>query len=115
LTEKIFSVLSYFGTTVVLTLVKEFGSVVCVMVTSSRKMVTVVFSFILFPKPFSWMHFVSGTIFFAAIFMSSYLGNPKEFNEQWNQFKALLAVRLRFRQPVPPPPPEDKKTPAEKV
>jgi adenosine 3'-phospho 5'-phosphosulfate transporter B3 len=50
----IYSTVGYFGVNVVLTLVKEFGALVAVTVTTCRKAITIVLSFILFAKPFTF-------------------------------------------------------------
>ncbi|RMZ94283.1 adenosine 3 -phospho 5 -phosphosulfate transporter 2 isoform X2 [Brachionus plicatilis] len=49
----IYSAVGYFGVNVVLTLVKRFGALIAVTVTTCRKAITIVLSFILFAKPFS--------------------------------------------------------------
>jgi solute carrier family 35 (adenosine 3'-phospho 5'-phosphosulfate transporter), member B3 len=50
----IYSTVGYFGVNVVLTLVKSFGALTAVTVTTCRKALTIVLSFILFSKPFSF-------------------------------------------------------------
>jgi len=47
-----FSVLGYLGIDVVLTLIKEYGALICVTVTTCRKAITIILSFVLFSKPF---------------------------------------------------------------
>jgi len=51
----LFSSIGCVGEVFVMTLVKLFGALVTVITTSCRKVVTIVFSFILFPKPVSFL------------------------------------------------------------
>ena len=55
----VFSITGYFGMQAVLSLVRTFGAFVAVTVTSMRKAVSVVISFILFSKPFTIQYLVS--------------------------------------------------------
>ena len=54
----VFSITGYFGMQAVLSLVRTFGAFVAVTVTSMRKAVSVVISFILFSKPFTLQYLV---------------------------------------------------------
>eukprot|EP00744_Colponema_vietnamica_P022222 GILI01031893.1.p1 GENE.GILI01031893.1~~GILI01031893.1.p1 ORF type:complete len:310 (+),score=26.40 GILI01031893.1:83-931(+) len=63
-----FSLCNFFGTHYLLGIVSEFDSNAAVIVTSTRKMCTVLLSFLVYPKPFTLFHFmgllcVSGGIF----------------------------------------------------
>ncbi len=42
----------YLGIDIVLTLIKDYGALICVTVTTCRKAITIVLSFTLFSKPF---------------------------------------------------------------
>ncbi len=48
----IFSIFGYLGIDIVLTLIKEYGALICVTVTTCRKAITIILSFTLFSKPF---------------------------------------------------------------
>ena len=48
----LFSVFGYLGIDIVLTLIKEYGALICVTVTTCRKALTIILSFTLFSKPF---------------------------------------------------------------
>ena len=52
--------LSYVAITFHMTLVKEYGGVNAVIVGNTRKAMTVVVSFLFFPKPFSWLYVCGG-------------------------------------------------------
>eukprot|EP00754_Rhynchopus_humris_P014060 Rhum_TRINITY_DN14364_c9_g1::Rhum_TRINITY_DN14364_c9_g1_i1::g.85501::m.85501/K15277/SLC35B3, PAPST2; solute carrier family 35 (adenosine 3'-phospho 5'-phosphosulfate transporter), member B3 len=58
-------VCSYLGTKSILHLVEAFDGTVAALVTSMRKIATIVFSFILFPKPLS-LHFLFGAVMILA-------------------------------------------------
>lgn len=65
--------LSYFALSFITTIVQEFGTVVCVMTTSCRKVFTVVLSYIFFPKVLVFNHFVGGAIMTLAISVEVYV------------------------------------------
>ena len=53
-------------------LIKTSGSVVAVAVATLRKVATMVLSYVVFPKPLSQMHIVSGLLVLAGIFLSTH-------------------------------------------
>lgn len=65
--------LSYFALSFITTIVQEFGTVVCVMTTSCRKVFTVVLSYIFFPKQLVLNHFIGGFIMTIAISVEAYV------------------------------------------
>ena len=56
------------GTTAILTLVESYGAAAAVLVTLVRKCSSMFFSFMLWPKPLSWLHLLGATLVFAAPF-----------------------------------------------
>lgn len=66
----VFSITGYFGMQAVLSLVRTFGAFVAVTVTSMRKAVSVVISFILFSKPFTIQYLFGGTIVIFGIYLN---------------------------------------------
>ena len=58
-----------------MTLVKEFGALLAVTVTSCRKLVSIMASFMLFPKPFTMIYLVGGIQVFFGIGLEIYLKN----------------------------------------
>lgn len=58
----IFSITGYLGLISVLTLVKSFGALIAVTVTTCRKAITIVLSFMFFTKPFTIHYLWSGLI-----------------------------------------------------
>ena len=68
----IYTVLSYISISCYMTLVKRFGGVTAVVLTTARKAMTLVLSFLLFPKGFSWLYvygslLVLGSVMIAGI------------------------------------------------
>lgn len=59
----LFSIFGYLGIDIVLTLIKEYGALICVTVTTCRKAVTIILSFILFSKPFIFEQDVQHNVF----------------------------------------------------
>ena len=69
----VYTVLSYISISCYMTLVKRFGGVTAVLLTTARKAMTLVLSFLLFPKGFSWLYvhgslLVLGACMIASIF-----------------------------------------------
>ncbi|KAL9187029.1 hypothetical protein ACHAXT_010749 [Thalassiosira profunda] len=52
----VYTVLSYASISCYMTLVKRFGGVTAVVLTTARKAMTILLSFLLFPKGFSWLY-----------------------------------------------------------
>lgn len=53
----LYSLCNFGGTTFLLQIVSDFGSSTAVVVTSTRKMITVLCSYLVYPKPFTLLHF----------------------------------------------------------
>ncbi|XP_048487767.1 adenosine 3'-phospho 5'-phosphosulfate transporter 2 [Plutella xylostella] len=64
------SVSGYMGLQAVLTLVRTGGATVAVTVTTMRKAVSIVISFVLFSKPFVWQYAWSGLLVVLAIYLN---------------------------------------------
>ncbi|XP_078695490.1 adenosine 3'-phospho 5'-phosphosulfate transporter 2-like [Branchiostoma floridae x Branchiostoma belcheri] len=69
------SVTGYVGINFVLTLVKSFGALPAVTVTTCRKAVTIILSFIFFTKPFTMQYVWSALLVTAGILLSTYSKN----------------------------------------
>ena len=65
----LFSIAGYAGVSFVLLLIKHFGATSAEMVKSSRKVLSIVLSFVLFAKPWNYLHVLGGVLFTAAITM----------------------------------------------
>ncbi|KAK4876842.1 hypothetical protein RN001_009348 [Aquatica leii] len=68
----IFSLTGYLGIQIVLTLVRTCGAFVAVTVTTCRKAVTIIISFLLFSKPFTFQYIWSGLLVVIGIYLNLY-------------------------------------------
>ena len=66
----IYSITGYIGVQVVLTMVRQFGAFTAVAVTSMRKALSIVISFILFSKPFTPNYVYGGLIVLLGIYLN---------------------------------------------
>jgi len=93
----IYSFFGYFGLNVVLTLVKQFGALVTVTVTSFRKAITIFLSFILFSKPFTFQYVWSGILVLIGIYLNLYSKNKTSwdifFKTKYIKFRIMLFKR----------------------
>nr|XP_019600954.1 PREDICTED: adenosine 3'-phospho 5'-phosphosulfate transporter 2 [Rhinolophus sinicus] len=71
----LFSLTGYFGISFVLALIKIFGALLAVTVTTGRKAMTIVLSFIFFAKPFTFQYIWSGLLVVLGIFLNVYSKN----------------------------------------
>ncbi|CAF3820765.1 unnamed protein product [Rotaria sordida] len=76
----IFSIFGYLGIDSVLTLIKEYGALICVTVTTCRKAITIILSFTLFSKPFVFDYIWSGLIVIIGIYLNIYSRHQTAFN-----------------------------------
>ncbi|XP_029548620.1 adenosine 3'-phospho 5'-phosphosulfate transporter 2-like isoform X2 [Salmo trutta] len=70
-----FSLTGYFGISFVLALIKLFGALVTVTVTTGRKAMTIILSFMFFSKPFTFQYIWSGLLVLLGIFLNVYSKN----------------------------------------
>ena len=69
----IYTVIAYIAITFHMALVKEYGGITTVLVGNTRKALTIVASFILFPKPGSWLYVAGGVLVFGSLIGNAYL------------------------------------------
>eukprot|EP01006_Ploeotia_vitrea_P045194 TRINITY_DN66919_c5_g1_i3.p1 TRINITY_DN66919_c5_g1~~TRINITY_DN66919_c5_g1_i3.p1 ORF type:complete len:338 (+),score=-13.42 TRINITY_DN66919_c5_g1_i3:74-1087(+) len=74
----IFSVFGYVGVQCFLILMKLFGAVTAIIIGCWRKVMTLLLSFLLFPKPFTTMHFVSIVLVFTGVSIDVWQKNMKK-------------------------------------
>ncbi|CAF1117830.1 unnamed protein product [Adineta ricciae] len=86
----LFSVFGYLGIDIVLTLIKEYGALICVTVTTCRKAITIILSFILFSKPFIFDYVWSGCIVIVGIYLNVYSRNQAAFNAKIASYATSL-------------------------
>lgn len=87
----IFSISGYLGVNVVLTLVKNFGALIAVTVTTCRKAVTIILSFIFFTKPFTFQYVWSALIVVFGIYLNVYSKNK----ESWDTYLLLKLGEIK--------------------
>lgn len=84
----VYTVLSYISISCYMTLVKRFGGVTAVVLTTARKAMTILLSFMLFPKGFSWLYVAGSALVLGAVMVASIckkLGNKKKGSDSGNQ------------------------------
>merc|ERR1712146_584434 len=73
----IYALLAYLAISFHMQMVKSFGSVAAVLVGNSRKTMTIMLSFIVFPKPFSWNYVIGGALVLGSLTYSGILKTRK--------------------------------------
>mmetsp|Transcript_35526 Transcript_35526/g.36195 ORF Transcript_35526/g.36195 Transcript_35526/m.36195 type:complete len:348 (+) Transcript_35526:219-1262(+) len=63
----VYTFLAYLAITLHMTLVKEFGGITAVLVGNTRKAMTILLSFLLFPKPSSMLYVLGGVLVFGSL------------------------------------------------
>ena len=94
----VYVVLSYISISCYMTLVKRFGGVTAVVLTTARKAMTILLSFLLFPKGFSWLYvhgsvLVLGAVMVVGICKKLSANRNKPRSKQQVEFKPLLSNR----------------------
>jgi solute carrier family 35 (adenosine 3'-phospho 5'-phosphosulfate transporter), member B3 len=69
----VYTFLAYIAITFHMALVKEFGGIVTVLVGNTRKAITIVLSFLLFPKPMSWLYVAGGVFVFGSLIGNAFM------------------------------------------
>ena len=77
----IYTFLAYIAITYHMALVQEFGGIVTVLVGNTRKAITIVLSFLLFPKPVSVMYLWGGLLVFGSLVGNAFM---KEYSSGQN-------------------------------
>jgi len=72
----IFTACGFCGVSCVAALTKRFSAVTAVLTTTTRKALTLILSFVFFPKPFSFGHFVGISFFVLGIVLRSGAASP---------------------------------------
>ncbi|XP_074641762.1 adenosine 3'-phospho 5'-phosphosulfate transporter 2-like isoform X2 [Tubulanus polymorphus] len=91
----IFSLSGYLGINFVLALVKTVGALVAVTVTTCRKAVTIILSFIFFSKPFTMQYVWSGLIVLLGIYLNVYSKNKSKFDRTFHEWKNKISFTRR--------------------
>ncbi|XP_022906983.2 adenosine 3'-phospho 5'-phosphosulfate transporter 2 [Onthophagus taurus] len=94
----IFSITGYLGIQVVLTLVKTSGAFAAVTVTTCRKAVTMILSFLFFSRPFTFQYVWSGLLVVLGIYINLYSKkNPMSLSDIDNKLMLLIRYfKMKF-------------------
>ena len=90
----LFSASGYLGVQVVLTLVKSCGAFAAATVTTCRKAVSIVLSFMFFSKPFTIGYFWSGLLVLFGIYLNIYAKNNRNVTMKNFLSRRLLKLYL---------------------
>lgn len=82
-TSFLFSLSGYVGLQFVLEMIRLFGAFTTVAVTTGRKALTIIISFLLFEKPFVMQYLWSGFIVIAGILLNVYSRNQSKLSSRW--------------------------------
>lgn len=91
----LFGCCGYCGVSAVFLLIQEHGVVVAVTVTSARKAATILFSYMIFPKPISSIHVFASLVFFIGVWLNIISKNQK-LKDDTIAFLQRLAPPLGF-------------------
>ena len=73
----VYTFVAYLAITCHMALVEEFGGINTVLVGNSRKVMTILFSFLLFPKPVSVLYIFGGVLVFGSLIGNAYMKGEK--------------------------------------
>ncbi|XP_059175729.1 adenosine 3'-phospho 5'-phosphosulfate transporter 2-like [Physella acuta] len=97
----VFSVTGYLGLYIVLTTVKCFGALIAVTVTTCRKAVTIVLSFMFFAKPFTFQYLWSGLVVLLGIYLNLYSKNKASWDAKILHFLQKYGVVTKKKTLLP--------------
>jgi len=73
----IYICISYFAVSSYISVIKKYGGVAAVLVATGRKVLTLIMSFLLFPKTFSWYYVIGGVLAMGGISIASTVDTKK--------------------------------------
>jgi len=88
----VYTILSYASISCYMILVKRFGGVTAVVLTTARKAMTLILSFMLFPKGFSWLYVYGSLLVLGAVMMASIC---KKMGPPYRDIKGVYAPLSR--------------------
>jgi hypothetical protein len=91
----IYTFVAYIAISVHMNVVKRFGGVSAVLVATGRKGMTLVLSFLLFPKSFSWFYVMGAIMVLGSLLLSSLvkIRDKKKKNLKQQQQQPILAAK----------------------
>lgn len=76
-----YCILCFIGVQFVHTMTKLYGILATLTATSTRKVLSILISYLIFPKPFLFSHFLAIVLVFTGVFLRIYNKNRKEFED----------------------------------
>ena len=95
----IYIIISYIAVSFFMSIVKKFGAVTGVLAGTARKGLTLILSFLLFPKKFSWLYVIGSVLVLGGLLMSSLVKIRKKSSKPMMNLKTSEHVGL-IRAPV---------------
>ncbi|OWA50435.1 Adenosine 3'-phospho 5'-phosphosulfate transporter 2 [Hypsibius exemplaris] len=92
----LFGVTGYIGVQMVLTLVISFGAFIAMSVTTFRKALSIVLSFLVFSKPFTFTYIWAGAVILLGIYLNIYSRNGTDIDSCWIWFLRRLKYLFCF-------------------
>ena len=83
---------------VVLTMVRRFGALLTVTVTSFRKVFTIALSFVAFAKPFSMAYIYGGILVLAGVYINTLSSSKKKHHDK--DFRTILGAKSGVAPPT---------------
>jgi adenosine 3'-phospho 5'-phosphosulfate transporter B3 len=92
----LFGFCGFCGVTAVFLLIQEHGVVIAVTVTSARKAATIMFSYMIFPKPISLVHVLASVVFFIGVWLNIISKNRKLMQDTVSFVKRFMLREPEF-------------------
>lgn len=89
-----FAVCGCLGEHFVMSLIRKWGALIAVVVTSLRKVLTVILSFIIFPKPLKPVFAVGMILVFVGMFLEAYAKNRTAIDAGIKRYRAYISTAL---------------------
>lgn len=97
----IYTTIAYVAISAFMSIVKRFGAVVGVLLSTARKGMTLVLSFLLFPKAFSWCYAVGAALVLGGLMASSLMKQRKKAKKQGMESKLeILSAKTEETEPL---------------
>ncbi|VDK31923.1 unnamed protein product [Anisakis simplex] len=92
--------MGYLGVNVVLSLVRTSGALLAVTVTTVRKAITIVVSFVMFAKPFTSAYLWGGSIVMLSIYLNLYNKNRLKWDPMIRKWIDYVTGADRIQRPT---------------
>jgi len=96
----VYIAISYFAISSFMLIIKRYGAVVGVLLGTARKAMTLILSFLFFPKEFSWFHVIGGSLVLAGLLVSSLIKHKIKVQSKAEEGKKLNDIEMQSFNPV---------------